>query len=188
MFLGRLVFPKLAALWMSTDWDQIWQIADTENRGLLTPSGFGVVLRLIGHAQAGRPPSAELATQGNTPAQARPISHNLTYCAQLALCHDSMDNQYRRSPPKPLGHLQARHKQGLLQFGSLLSPPKRLTSTHCCLRSQGQRTDYSLALLRNRYLKKLDYQTRCWVEYGICLTPKLVEHLIRQNLSLQCIY
>jgi epidermal growth factor receptor substrate 15 len=59
---------------MLTDWDQIWQIADTENRGLLTPSGFGVVLRLIGHAQAGRPPSAELATQGNIPAQALPTS------------------------------------------------------------------------------------------------------------------
>ncbi|KAF5866126.1 hypothetical protein ETB97_000660 [Aspergillus alliaceus] len=41
----------------------IWQIADKENRGLLTPSGFGVVLRLIGHAQAGRSPSEELALQ-----------------------------------------------------------------------------------------------------------------------------
>ncbi|KAJ5502510.1 Calcium-binding EF-hand [Penicillium fimorum] len=41
----------------------IWQIADKENRGLLTPSGFGIVLRLIGHAQAGRTPSDELALQ-----------------------------------------------------------------------------------------------------------------------------
>ncbi|KAJ5624509.1 hypothetical protein N7510_000818 [Penicillium lagena] len=41
----------------------IWQIADRENRGLLTPSGFGIVLRLIGHAQAGRSPSEELALQ-----------------------------------------------------------------------------------------------------------------------------
>ncbi|KAK1143385.1 hypothetical protein N8T08_006713 [Aspergillus melleus] len=41
----------------------IWQIADRENRGLLTPSGFGVVLRLIGHAQAGRAPTDELALQ-----------------------------------------------------------------------------------------------------------------------------
>lgn len=40
---------------------QIWQIADTENRGFLTPAGFGVVLRLIGHAQAGRAPSIQLA-------------------------------------------------------------------------------------------------------------------------------
>ncbi|KAL3481126.1 hypothetical protein BJX99DRAFT_219099 [Aspergillus californicus] len=39
----------------------IWQIADKENRGLLTPSGFGVVMRLIGHAQAGRAPSEEMA-------------------------------------------------------------------------------------------------------------------------------
>ncbi|GLB15193.1 hypothetical protein AtubIFM61612_005006 [Aspergillus tubingensis] len=41
----------------------IWQIADKENRGLLTPSGFGVVMRLIGHAQAGRAPTEELAFQ-----------------------------------------------------------------------------------------------------------------------------
>ncbi|KAL4915771.1 hypothetical protein BDW62DRAFT_187907 [Aspergillus aurantiobrunneus] len=41
----------------------IWQIADKENRGLLTPSGFGVVMRLIGHAQAGRAPTDELALQ-----------------------------------------------------------------------------------------------------------------------------
>ncbi|EEA22920.1 hypothetical protein EYB25_005689 [Talaromyces marneffei] len=39
----------------------IWQIADKENRGLLTPSGFSMVLRLIGHAQAGRAPTDELA-------------------------------------------------------------------------------------------------------------------------------
>ena len=45
------------------DAEQIWQIADTENRGFLTPSGFGVVLRLIGHAQAGRSPTAQIATQ-----------------------------------------------------------------------------------------------------------------------------
>ncbi|KAJ6166533.1 hypothetical protein N7470_001980 [Penicillium chermesinum] len=42
---------------------EIWQIADKENRGLLTPAGFGIVLRLIGHAQAGRAPSDELALQ-----------------------------------------------------------------------------------------------------------------------------
>ncbi|KUL84778.1 hypothetical protein ZTR_07272 [Talaromyces verruculosus] len=41
----------------------IWQIADKENRGLLTPSGFSMVLRLIGHAQAGRAPTDELALQ-----------------------------------------------------------------------------------------------------------------------------
>jgi epidermal growth factor receptor substrate 15 len=40
---------------------QIWQIADTENRGLLTKPGFCVVLRLIGHYQAGRDPTPELA-------------------------------------------------------------------------------------------------------------------------------
>ncbi|KAL2261953.1 hypothetical protein VTK26DRAFT_2910 [Humicola hyalothermophila] len=42
---------------------EIWQIADKENRGFLTPAGFGIVLRLIGHAQAGREPAPELALQ-----------------------------------------------------------------------------------------------------------------------------
>ncbi|KAL2166828.1 hypothetical protein VTG60DRAFT_2104 [Thermothelomyces hinnuleus] len=42
---------------------EIWQIADKENRGFLTPAGFGMVLRLIGHAQAGREPTPELAFQ-----------------------------------------------------------------------------------------------------------------------------
>ncbi|KAF2878418.1 hypothetical protein BDV95DRAFT_21704 [Massariosphaeria phaeospora] len=40
---------------------EIWQIADTDNRGLLTLPGFCQVLRLIGHYQAGRDPSPELA-------------------------------------------------------------------------------------------------------------------------------
>ncbi|PVH99391.1 hypothetical protein DM02DRAFT_629420 [Periconia macrospinosa] len=40
---------------------EIWQIADTENRGLLTMSGFCQVLRLIGHYQAGRDPTPDLA-------------------------------------------------------------------------------------------------------------------------------
>ena len=42
---------------------QIWQIADTENRGFLSPAGFSIVLRLIGHCQAGRSPDLELATK-----------------------------------------------------------------------------------------------------------------------------
>ncbi|KAH7156998.1 hypothetical protein EDB81DRAFT_409380 [Dactylonectria macrodidyma] len=42
---------------------EIWQIADQENRGFLTPAGFGIVLRLIGHAQAGREPTREIALQ-----------------------------------------------------------------------------------------------------------------------------
>ncbi|KAK6437442.1 hypothetical protein LTR95_006358 [Oleoguttula sp. CCFEE 5521] len=47
---------------------EIWQIADTENRGLLTRPGFCIVLRLIGHYQAGREPSTELAfKQGPIP-------------------------------------------------------------------------------------------------------------------------
>ncbi|OAA55805.1 ef hand domain containing protein [Niveomyces insectorum RCEF 264] len=42
---------------------EIWQIADKENRGFLTPAGFGIALRLIGHAQAGTDPSPRLAFQ-----------------------------------------------------------------------------------------------------------------------------
>ncbi|KAJ0304260.1 hypothetical protein COL516b_006151 [Colletotrichum fioriniae] len=42
---------------------EIWQIADKENRGFLTPAGFGLVLRLIGHCQAGREPTTEIALQ-----------------------------------------------------------------------------------------------------------------------------
>lgn len=42
---------------------EIWQIADQENRGFLTPAGFGVALRLIGHAQAGREPAPQVALQ-----------------------------------------------------------------------------------------------------------------------------
>lgn len=40
---------------------EIWQIADTENHGFLTSSGFYQVLRLIGHYQNGRGPYTELA-------------------------------------------------------------------------------------------------------------------------------
>lgn len=52
----RLWIRKLTRLF-----SQIWQIADKENRGLLTPAGFGIVLRLIGHYQAGRDPTPDLA-------------------------------------------------------------------------------------------------------------------------------
>ncbi|KAJ4287598.1 hypothetical protein N0V90_012301 [Kalmusia sp. IMI 367209] len=54
---------------------EIWQIADTENRGLLTSAGFCQVLRLIGHYQAGRDPSPELAYQ---PAPTLPKFEGLT--------------------------------------------------------------------------------------------------------------
>ncbi|USW53520.1 Putative EH domain, EF-hand domain, UBA-like superfamily, EF-hand domain pair protein [Septoria linicola] len=40
---------------------EIWQIADTENRGFLSKPGFCMVLRLIGHYQSGKQPSSELA-------------------------------------------------------------------------------------------------------------------------------
>lgn len=47
---------------------EIWQLADRENRGFLTPAGFSVALRLIGHAQANKEPTAALAlSQGPIP-------------------------------------------------------------------------------------------------------------------------
>ena len=46
---------------------QIWEIADTENRGFLTPAGFGVVLRLIAHVQNGREAIADLAFRRKEP-------------------------------------------------------------------------------------------------------------------------
>lgn len=42
---------------------EIWQISDVENRGFLIPRGFSIALRLIGHAQAGREPTVNLAFQ-----------------------------------------------------------------------------------------------------------------------------
>lgn len=63
MSLDRLANGVSLSLGCEVNTLQIWQIADTENRGFLTPSGFGVVLRLIGHAQAGRPVTAQIATQ-----------------------------------------------------------------------------------------------------------------------------
>ncbi|CAG8378853.1 unnamed protein product [Penicillium salamii] len=61
---GEIAVPFFEKTHLSPDTlGLIWQIADKENRGLLTPSGFSIVLRLIGHAQAGRVPSDELALQ-----------------------------------------------------------------------------------------------------------------------------
>lgn len=57
---------------------EIWQIADSENRGLLTKAGFSVALRLIGHYQAGREPSPELAFRRTYPVSRRSSSLPLT--------------------------------------------------------------------------------------------------------------
>jgi len=46
------------------DWNllyQIWDLADVSKEGMLTMDRFFVALRLVAHAQAGRPPAAELA-------------------------------------------------------------------------------------------------------------------------------
>lgn len=44
--------------------EQIWQVADTEDKGFVTTAGFYVILRLIGHAQAGRPIRPDVALKG----------------------------------------------------------------------------------------------------------------------------
>ncbi|MCJ1432134.1 hypothetical protein MMC27_001490 [Xylographa pallens] len=59
-------FPERTKL-PSETLGEIWQIADTEDKGFLTPAGFGIILRLIGYAQAGRPISAELALKPGGP-------------------------------------------------------------------------------------------------------------------------
>ncbi|MCJ1353862.1 MAG: hypothetical protein MMC33_003849 [Icmadophila ericetorum] len=59
-------FPERTKL-PSETLGEIWQIADTEDKGFLTPAGFGIILRLIGYAQAGRPVSAELALKPGGP-------------------------------------------------------------------------------------------------------------------------
>lgn len=39
---------------------EVWQISDNENTGFLTPHGFSLACRLIGHAQQGEVVSEEL--------------------------------------------------------------------------------------------------------------------------------
>lgn len=73
---------------------QIWQIADRENRGLLTPAGFGIVLRLIGYAQAGRPVSAELALKREWTLQGDGENDvNLASSKRVDRCQNSMELQ-----------------------------------------------------------------------------------------------
>jgi len=58
---------------------EIWQLADTENRGLLMSGGFCQVLRLIGHYQAGRGISPELAFRRRSTPQSRVLSTCLPF-------------------------------------------------------------------------------------------------------------
>jgi epidermal growth factor receptor substrate 15 len=83
---------------------EIWQIADTENRGLLTMAGFCQVLRLIGHYQAGRDPAPELA-----------------FRRECSTAVDTMHaNVHSRAAPQVRGPLHPRRASSRLS--GLLSP------------------------------------------------------------------
>jgi epidermal growth factor receptor substrate 15 len=87
---------------------EIWQIADKENRGFLTPAGFGIVLRLIGHAQAGREPSAELALQRSPLPRFDGIVLN-TGPAPSQAPLQSQNTGAGRFPPPPQAPLQSQN-------------------------------------------------------------------------------
>ncbi|KKF94724.1 putative calcium-binding protein [Ceratocystis platani] len=82
---------------------EIWQLADKENRGFLTPPGFGVVLRLIGHAQAGREPSLELALKPG------PLPRFDAIPTPAGLGSGSMPSSMIAPPPPVAAPLQAQH-------------------------------------------------------------------------------
>lgn len=44
---------------------EVWQVADSENNGFLTPERFGTACRLIAHAQQGESVKPELANKRN---------------------------------------------------------------------------------------------------------------------------
>lgn len=91
---------------------EIWQIADTENRGLLTPAGFGIVLRLIGYAQAGRQVSTELALKRKCI-----LSPNITSVAWFILARSW------RTSPKVRWHCNTTSSAS--KCGSSASPSQR---------------------------------------------------------------
>ena len=104
---------------------EIWQIADTENRGLLTKAGFCMVLRLIGQYQNGQQqPTTELAfkpaplpkfdgislpatAQQQNPSAASPTTGNLPQGAlQPQLSGQSTGGGPVRVPPLDPGKVQ----------------------------------------------------------------------------------
>lgn len=109
---------------------EVWQIADSENRGFLTPAGFGVALRLIGHAQAGREPSPQIALQpgpiprfdGFTPA-APPLAPAPTGSPQPISAQGTGNAPIRIPPltPEKVSQYAALFERQPLQSGQLLS-------------------------------------------------------------------
>lgn len=109
---------------------EIWQIADSENRGFLTPSGFGVALRLIGHAQAGREPTPQISLQpgpiprldGFTPA-APPLAPAPTGSPQPISAQGTGNAPIRIPPltPDKVSQYSSLFERQPLQNGSMLS-------------------------------------------------------------------
>lgn len=109
---------------------EVWQIADSENRGFLTPAGFGVALRLIGHAQAGREPSPQVALQtgpiprfdGFTPT-APPLAPAPTGSPQPISAQGTGNAPIRIPPltPEKVSQYASLFERQSLQNGQLLS-------------------------------------------------------------------
>lgn len=110
---------------------EVWQIADSENRGFLTPAGFGVALRLIGHAQAGREPSPQIALQpgpiprfdGFTPAAPAPVAPVPTGSPQPISAQGTGNAPVRIPPltPEKVSQYAALFERQPLQNGQMLS-------------------------------------------------------------------
>ncbi|POS76531.1 UBA/TS-N domain-containing protein [Diaporthe helianthi] len=109
---------------------EIWQLADQENRGFLTPAGFGIALRLIGHAQAGREPSLPVALQpgpiprfdGFTPAPPPPLAPAPTGSPQPISAQGTGNAPIRIPPltPDKVAQYAGLFERQQLQPGNLL--------------------------------------------------------------------
>ncbi|KAG8164249.1 hypothetical protein KVR01_006167 [Diaporthe batatas] len=109
---------------------EIWQLADQENRGFLTPAGFGIALRLIGHAQAGREPSLQVALQpgpiprfdGFTPAPPPPLAPAPTGSPQPISAQGTGNAPIRIPPltPDKVAQYAGLFERQQLQPGNLL--------------------------------------------------------------------
>ena len=137
----------------STVLGEIWQIADTENRGLLTPPGFGIVLRLIGYAQAGRSVSANLALQPGGPLPK----------------FDGIPGP--STPSSPSGNFPGPLRpQSSGGAGPIRVPPltpDKVSQYSSFLRNQGRTMGRSQETLPSRSSNALSYPTKSLGAYGI---------------------
>lgn len=98
---------------------EIWQIADSENRGLLTPAGFGIVLRLIGYAQAGRPVSSELALKRKCGRRSMRYRDDAKFCPLAGGPLPKFDNIPLPGPTPSAAPLQAQSSGGPIRVPPL---------------------------------------------------------------------